>query len=127
VSEFHEQAERLGLDGDEVLEAAEQLDDTMPQPIGPSPEEVLNGTSRAALRRASAGVIRAGRGLVVDHGMGYDPNAATESVAWWARARMTGGRAVETVTVEGHASGLLALEALAERVDRKVRKLRRQR
>lgn len=126
---FHEQAEALGLDGNEVLAAlADEVEPLRPAPatVGPSPDEALAGQSRAKLRAASAAVIRAGRGLVVDHGIGYDPEAhAAGRPCWWARARMTGGRVVENVTVEGYVVALDALEALAPEVARRARKARR--
>lgn len=84
--------------------------------------------NRDALRKAYRSVLVAARGRVMGNvDLGLDPTRDHPTDRWWARARLQGGRAGVEVLVEGHASGLEALDDLARQISRRLRAAARRR
>jgi len=72
---------------------------------------------RLRIQRAGNAVSVAARGRLLRYGAGFDPEGHANR-AWWARAEVNVGRYPgQRITVDGFATGVEALEALAETVD----------
>lgn len=99
----------------------------------PTPEEEQAirdhvAANREALRRAVGTTARNCRGLLVGSvGIGLDHTIEDPARQWWARVHLANGRVTQEVLVEGHQSGLAALEALNMRLNAVMRARARRR